>query len=134
MHDRHVLKAHMIENKKIKLEPTIYHCDKCKYKTKSKGNMKKHQSSQKHTLPKHEKPIHICQICKKKFKQRCKMQSHMQNCKYKNDVFIIMWVPISPLHHASICKFYHFYSIFYIIFGVQSLSFGLNFWCSELKL
>ena len=28
--------------------------------------MKKHKSSQKHTLPKREKPIHICQICKKK--------------------------------------------------------------------
>ena len=65
VHDRHVAQAHMTENKKIKSEPTIYHCDKCKYKTKSKGNMKKHQSSQKHTLPKCEKPIHICQICKK---------------------------------------------------------------------
>ena len=79
-----------MENKKIKLEPTIYYCDKCDYKSKGKHNIKRHQSSKKHTQPKREKPVHICQICQKIFKQKCKMERHMENCKYNNQIFITM--------------------------------------------
>ena len=87
--NRHISHAHMEEKDvKIRLKPTIFSCDKCDYKAKSKFSVTRHQST--HLKPKREKPAFLCQICEKKFNRVAKLKRHMQNCKYKDQIFVSM--------------------------------------------
>ena len=85
--NRHISHAHF-EKKQINVEPKIYYCDICDYKTKKKFNVKKHQSRHSKTKPK--KPEIFCEICNKKFSRIAKLNSHMETCKYKDHIFISM--------------------------------------------
>ncbi|KAF8344734.1 hypothetical protein F5887DRAFT_917944 [Amanita rubescens] len=70
-------------------------CHECDYKTKRKGDLKRHREGQCHSKPKYACP------CGKSFTRNYTLNNHAKKCRRDSLLFILIWCCIAQLHYEN---------------------------------